>query len=169
MTQVRKDRRCRSEYYIQPVTDRQECYTCHKVVTGKKKLSKCSKCHAITYCSRECQKADWPRHGWNCVPVMVTEITGKGRGLVASKDIKIGELIFIDKPVIEGVNAAKWRENKETEHKLLLKKIDNLPSEAKLQFYLLKGNGGKSFKDLQKSYNEGEGEIGATVNLFLKN
>ena len=28
------------EYYIQPVTNRQECYTCHKVVTGKKKFSK---------------------------------------------------------------------------------------------------------------------------------
>ena len=71
------------EYYIQPVTNRQECYTCHKVVTGKRKLSKCAKCHAITYCSGECQKKDWPRHGWNCVPVMVTEIPGKGRGLVA--------------------------------------------------------------------------------------
>ena len=32
------------EYYIQPVTNRQECYTCHKVVTGKSKLSKCARC-----------------------------------------------------------------------------------------------------------------------------
>ena len=42
---------------------------------------------AITYCSKECQVADWDRHEWNCVPVMVTEFPGKGRGLVASKDI----------------------------------------------------------------------------------
>ena len=81
------------EYYIQPVTNRQECYTCHKVVTGKIKLSKCKRCHA----------KDWERHKWNCVPgpVMVTEFEGKGRGLVAAKDIKMGELIFIDDPVIE--------------------------------------------------------------------
>ena len=45
--------------------------------------------------------ADFARHKWNCVPVMVTEIEGKGRGLVAAKDIKMGELIFKDKPVIK--------------------------------------------------------------------
>ena len=96
------------EYYIQPVSNRQECYTCHKVVTGKRKLSKCSKCHAITYCSKECQVKDWPRHSWNCVPVMVSEIPGRGRGLVAAKDIKKGEIIFIDKPVIE-IEGKKWK------------------------------------------------------------
>ena len=35
--------------------------------------------------------ADFTRHKWNCLPVMVTEIPGKGRGLVAAKDIKQGE------------------------------------------------------------------------------
>ena len=44
--------------------------------------------------------ADWPRHNWNCVPVMVTEILGKGRGIVAARDIKMGEFIFLDKPAI---------------------------------------------------------------------
>ena len=69
-------------------------------MTGKKKLSKCGRCHAITYCGKECQVADFTRHKWNCLPVMVTEIPGKGRGLVAARDIEIGELIFIDKPVV---------------------------------------------------------------------
>jgi len=151
------------EYYIQPVTNRQECYTCHKVVTGKSKLSKCAKCHAITYCSRECQVQDWPRHGWNCVPVMVTKIPGKGRGLVAAKDITMGELIFIDKPVIE-VNGTKWKENRVTEAMIVMEKIENLPSEAKLQFYRMKGYG-SSFTDLQKS----EGKMRATVDVLLKN
>ena len=32
--------------------------------------------------------------------VMVTEIPQKGRGLVAAREIKMGELILIDKPVI---------------------------------------------------------------------
>ena len=89
------------ENYIQPVTDRQQCYTCHKTVTGKKKLSKCSKCHAITYCGKECQLDDFARHKWNCIPVMVTEYQGKGRGVMAARDIKMGEIIFLDKPVMK--------------------------------------------------------------------
>ena len=81
------------------LTDRYRCHKCDK--TGsKKKLSKCERCHAITYCSRECQAADWARHKENCVPVMVKEIEGKGRGLVAAKDIKMGELILTDKAVL---------------------------------------------------------------------
>ena len=75
------------ESFIQPVTILQQCYTCHK---KKKKLSKCSSCHAISYCWRKCQKVDWPRHKENCVPVMVTEVGEKGRGLVAARDIKMG-------------------------------------------------------------------------------
>ena len=89
------------ESYIEPLTDRQQCFKCHTKVTGKKKLLKCGNCHAITYCSKECQKEDWPRHKWNCLPVMVTEYEGKGRGLVAARDIKMGEVIFIDEPVIK--------------------------------------------------------------------
>ena len=76
------------------VTDRRCCHKCHKTVTGKKKLSKCSRCHSITYCSRKCQGQDWPRHRQFCIPVMVTEIPGKGKGLVASKDFKKGQVIF---------------------------------------------------------------------------
>ena len=85
------------ESFIQPVTILQQCYTCHK----KKKLSKCSSCHAIAYCGRKCQKADWPRHRLNCIPVMVTEYEGKGLGVMATRDIKMGEVISIDKPVIK--------------------------------------------------------------------
>ena len=121
------------ESYIQPVTDRQSCYKCQKSVTGKMKLSKCSRCHAITYCGKQCRVADWPRHGWNCVPVMVTEYEGKGRGLVAARDIKKGELIFMDKPLLK----------MEAEFRLdtvfsLAQQIENLPSEARLFFYKLK-------------------------------
>ena len=96
---------------------------------------------------------------------MVTEITGKGRGLVAAKDIKTGELIFIDKPSIEDVSTKKWESNTETEIKLFMKKIDNLPSEAKKQFYLLKGYDDKSFTDLQSS----DREIEAAMEVFFRN
>ena len=128
------------ETYIEPLTDRQECFHCHKTVTGKKKLSKCAKCHAITYCGRECQVADWPRHNWNCVPVMVTEIPGKGRGLVAAKDIKKGELLFNEKSSIEIYS------DKSDEKELLKKRhmdsvvmqLNKLPEGAKEQFHKLK-------------------------------
>ena len=121
------------ESYIEPLTDRQQCYTCHKTVTGKKKLSKCAGCHAITYCGVECQREDFQRHKWNCLPVMVTEIPGKGRGLVAARDIKMGELIFVDKPVIKISSDEEPRVICES----LRKQIDKLPSEAKRQFNLL--------------------------------
>ena len=35
---------------------------------------------------------DWERHKDNCIPVMLTETTGKGQGLVASRDIEIGQV-----------------------------------------------------------------------------
>jgi len=128
------------ENFIQPVTDRQQCFTCHKTVTGKRKLSKCSKCHAITYCGAKCQKADWPRHRWNCIPVMVTEYEGKGRGVMAARDIKMGEVIFIDKPVVKvkmpsgELSLAEAAEEVEEVIPPSLKlQIENLSSEAKLQ------------------------------------
>lgn len=152
------------EYYIQPVTNRQECYTCHKVVTGNKKLSKCAKCHAITYCSKKCQVDDWPRHGWNCVPVMVTEFPGKGRGLVAAREIKKGELIFNDKPVIE-VNGTEFQTNTASVESSIMKQIEKLPSEAKLQFYRLRGYDDQSYQDLISSV----GDVGAALNLTAKN
>ena len=123
------------ESYIEPLTDRQECFKCHKTVTGNKKLSKCARCHAITYCSKECQVADWPRHNWNCVPVMVTEIPGKGRGLVAAKDIKKGELLFKEKNAIQiytdGEHFMKHRAS-------VFMQLDKLPDGAKEQFHKLK-------------------------------
>ena len=43
---------------------------------------------------------DWPRHSDNCFPVMVKEYGEKGKGLVAAKDIREGELILIDKAAV---------------------------------------------------------------------
>ena len=120
------------ENFIQPVTDRQQCFTCHKTVTGKKKFSTCSSCHAIAYCGRKCQKADWPRHASNCIPVMVTEYEGKGLGVMAARDIKMGEVIFIDKPVIK-VPSNPSRKVLPVIIQSVKKQIEKLPSEAKSQ------------------------------------
>ena len=54
----------------------------------------CGRCHAIDYCSRQCQRNDYGRHRRLCAPVVHREIDRRGRGLVAKKDIIIGEIIF---------------------------------------------------------------------------
>ena len=66
--------------------------------TGSKK--KCSQCHSITYFGEECQRQDLERHKDNCIPVVLTETTGKGRGLVASRDIQIGQVILKEQSVV---------------------------------------------------------------------
>ena len=71
------------------------CSQCGQI--GSKELLKCSQCHSIAYCGQECQREDWGRHKDNCIPVMITELRGKGRGLVASRDINIGQVILNEK------------------------------------------------------------------------
>ena len=126
------------ETYIEPLTDRQMCFVCRKTVTGKKKLRKCTHCHAITYCGEVCQTEDWVRHSWNCVPVMVTEIEGKGRGLVAARDIKAGELIVMEEPLIKLAKLPPGSLPDLDYFKSLMKQIEEFPEEAKKQFYKLK-------------------------------
>ena len=127
------------------LTDRFRCQNCDKTGKRKKdKLSKCGSCHAVTYCSKECQVEDWPRHKDNCVPVMVTEVEDKGRGLVAARDIKKGEEILIDNIVItlgipEGVLTSPITPTiTPTIARSLKQQIQALPEEKVTQFYNLK-------------------------------
>ena len=53
----------------------------------------------VTYCSLKCQKKDWSRHKRLCMPVMIEETRDKGKGLIASKNFKMGDLIFKEKAV----------------------------------------------------------------------
>ena len=150
------------EAYVEPMTESLvsgvssvRCFKCLKLVT----VSKCGGCHAIGYCGRECQKADRPRHKWNCLPVMVTEFPGKGRGLVAARDIKMGELIFKDKPTFKVTLDNFGLPDLDS----LKKQIEKLPIEAQRQFYkleptkdstiscLINGNGSKELKILMNN------------------
>ncbi len=124
------------------LTDRNRCHKCDKTGRRKKdKLSTCGRCQAITYCSRVCQAEDWPRHKANCVPVMIAEVGEKGRGLVAAKDIKIGEEILLDNTVI----TLEIPESKDylsvitpTIARLLREQVQALPEEKLTQFYNIK-------------------------------
>merc|ERR1719154_689712 len=69
------------------------CVVCHK---GGETIKKCAKCFSVAYCGRKCQVGDWARHKRLCVPVMIKDFGEKGRGLVASKNFKVKDLIFKD-------------------------------------------------------------------------
>ncbi|CAD7971426.1 unnamed protein product [Amoebophrya sp. A25] len=43
-----------------------KCVNCEKTETLNTELKNCSRCKTVEYCSRECQKADWPRHKYIC-------------------------------------------------------------------------------------------------------
>lgn len=42
---------------------------CFAIGCGKLGIHKCSRCHFVTYCSRDCQTLDWKFHKKSCVPV----------------------------------------------------------------------------------------------------
>ena len=54
----------------------------------------CGRCHSVDYCGATCQKKDLRRHKKLCAPLVFKEMDYRGRGMVAAKDIKMGDLIF---------------------------------------------------------------------------
>lgn len=60
------------------------CYVCGKdVPTG----GSCAKCSGTVYCSRSCQKKDWPRHKALCALERVgcNDVTGGGHAMAAER------------------------------------------------------------------------------------
>ncbi|KAK6969321.1 hypothetical protein R3P38DRAFT_3146315 [Favolaschia claudopus] len=43
--------------------EREGCAKCYRL---QEKLSRCARCKTVSYCSKECQKADWPLHKVAC-------------------------------------------------------------------------------------------------------
>ena len=76
--------------------------------------------------------ADRPRHKKNCIPVILKEIEGKGRGLVAARDFEIGDLIFTDKPSFIVKEKGFW-----DMFLSVLNQIDNLSEEEDSSFYAM--------------------------------
>lgn len=63
---------------------------------------KCSGCQAVHYCTRDHQKQHWKMHKNQCSPVRVKEDPVCGRYLEASRDIKAGDIVLKEKPLITG-------------------------------------------------------------------
>lgn len=48
------------------------CHNCH---TPNSNLMWCSKCHAVKYCSKDCQRANWSNHKINCNKHLKPKVT----------------------------------------------------------------------------------------------
>src|SRR5210317_656932 len=69
---------CLDERYeeVKPITKIGICFNLHcthpKRTVERSKLRCCSRCRSVTYCSRECQAADWSEHKELCDEVVAT-------------------------------------------------------------------------------------------------
>ncbi|XP_060804980.1 SET domain-containing protein SmydA-8 [Amyelois transitella] len=63
---------------------------------------KCSGCQEVNYCTREHQKQDWKQHRTQCVPARVREDDTFGRYLEATREIKAGDIVIKENPLITG-------------------------------------------------------------------
>ncbi|CCM04154.1 uncharacterized protein FIBRA_06316 [Fibroporia radiculosa] len=54
-----------------PMTEK-KCDSCGKKTAAHGSLKICSKCHAVRYCSLECQRSHWPTHKRTCSPFTTT-------------------------------------------------------------------------------------------------
>ena len=75
--------------------------------------SKSCVCRKVSYCNKQCQRKHWTQHRPDCGPFLLQEVEGKGRGLVAARNIKFGEEILREKPLLlirngEQTNLLSW-------------------------------------------------------------
>ncbi|XP_074040747.1 SET domain-containing protein SmydA-8 [Leptinotarsa decemlineata] len=63
---------------------------------------KCSACKLVTYCSKEHQKVNWKSHKNLCKPFEIKEDPVLGKCLVATRDLKAGDVILSELPIVYG-------------------------------------------------------------------
>ncbi|CAH1154576.1 unnamed protein product [Phaedon cochleariae] len=74
--------------------------TCAKC--GAPSELKCSACKLVSYCNKEHQKEDWKNHKTNCRPFKIADDPVIGKCLIATRDIKPGEQILSEYPLVSG-------------------------------------------------------------------
>jgi len=64
-------------------------------------LKRCTQCKEVKYCSKKCQARAWKAgHKVSCGKITVRDIPGKGKGVVAMRGIKMGEVLITEKPLM---------------------------------------------------------------------
>lgn len=81
----------------QESTDHSKCPICQIPST-----SSCSNCMKVVYCGREHQKQHRKLHKKECFPAIIKSHPVLGEHLASSRDIKAGEVIFHEEPLIIG-------------------------------------------------------------------
>jgi len=66
---------------------------------------RCTGCHVTFYCSRDHQKLHWKVHKSQCCAYKVCSSPELGRFLVATRDLKPGEMIISETPLVIGPQA----------------------------------------------------------------
>lgn len=75
-------------------------------VCEKEAKSRCAGCFQSFYCSKEHQKQDWPTHKTHCAPIKMCQNDKVGRFYVATRDIKPGEIVLREAPLVVGPSQA---------------------------------------------------------------
>eukprot|EP00095_Tigriopus_kingsejongensis_P011425 maker-scaffold953_size76948-snap-gene-0.8 protein:Tk11425 transcript:maker-scaffold953_size76948-snap-gene-0.8-mRNA-1 annotation:"hypothetical protein DAPPUDRAFT_194440" len=61
---------------------------------------RCTGCHVTFYCSREHQKQHWKKHKTNCCAFKICSSSVIGRHVVATRDLRPGELVLSENPLL---------------------------------------------------------------------
>lgn len=71
---------------------------------GKVAFTKCTGCKQVYYCGKDCQKKHWKLHKPECkmLPYKICNSPELGNYLVASRNIKAGEVLFSEAPLVVG-------------------------------------------------------------------
>lgn len=71
-------------------------------VCGQTSTRKCGGCKKVFYCDKEHQSEHWPRHKQDCQAWEIYENEELGRYLVAKRDLKAGDEIIVESPLVWG-------------------------------------------------------------------
>ncbi|XP_049799871.1 SET domain-containing protein SmydA-8-like [Schistocerca nitens] len=84
--------------------ERSACAVC-----GGPAQEACALCEQTSYCGPQHQRQHWPLHRAGCSPLRVATSPQLGRYLVATRDLKAGELLLKEQPVAVGPRAGGGR------------------------------------------------------------
>ena len=130
-------------------------------VCGEAGPRRCGRCRQVAYCrwvqvqvqvkvlccSKECQVTHWRSlHKRWCGPFEVMQLWGRGRGLVATRDISMGELIVEDRAAVSVTkeehqlltsDSSKTEVNMGPLGAFILEQVNSLPEHEREEFHEL--------------------------------